>query len=664
MPRLPRLGLLAALFAAAAMPAVAAPARTHVVTPADLAGLAQVEDLDLAADGSRVAYVVRAPGKGRALGPSRIWTVPAAGREPARPLPQGHDGERAPRWSPDGRALAFLFDPGADKPAQLWLAAPYTAPPRQLVALPGAAMALRWSPDGRFIAVTVKGKPNPPEPASGAIEVDRHPAASRLYLVDVAHGTARPLGAPDAVVFDFDWSPDGRRLVARLGEDPGIESFWYRSRIALLDLDGREVQVIDRHATAMHPGFSPDGRSLVYERFNDSGITGTLMVRDLASPAGRAIGAEWPGSLRSAQWSRDGRSLVALGLEHTGAVFLRIDAASGKVAATLGRAQGDLFEFSLAGDGSVAFLGQAADQPGEVWLLAQGQARPLTQTNPQVRQWRLGSVREVNWRDRDGTPLYGVLVLPPDARPGQPLPTLVQLHGGPLDAWWSGWLGSWHEWAQMLASHGYAVFMPNPRGSEGQGRAFAEANARDWGGADFQDVLDGVAMLERERIADPARLAVGGWSYGGFLSAWAATHAGPFKTAIVGAGVTDIAGMELTSDVGRSFIRPYFGDPLAQHALYRAHSPLSYAGDPGIHMPVLILQGDADTRVPPFQAQMFYQALKSAGRTVEMVRYPGGPHWFGGAVGPAYLEDVPRRVLGWLQAQLGDPAARRAGAER
>ena len=159
------------------------------------------------------------------------------------------------------------------------------------------------------------------------------------------------------------------------------------------------------------------------------------------------------------------------------------------------------------------------------------------------------------------------------------------------------------------------------------------------------------AELEKQGVIDPDQIAIGGWSYGGYLSAWASGHAGPFKTAIVGAGMTDLTSMALTTDIGYSFIPSYFGDPVRERARYAAHSPLTYVHD--VHMPVLIMHGEHDARVPVFQGEMFYNALRQQGTPVEMVRYPGAPHWFGGAVGPAYEEDVQQRVLDWLGRYLG-----------
>lgn len=625
-----------------------------VITPTDIATLRQVADAQIAPDGRRVAYTVRAPDSSSRVGPTRVWMATNGDAAAARLLPGSVDGDSSPSWSPDGRSLAFLSTRkanGSGTATRLWLAKPWHAPAHLLGDLDGSISGFRWSPDGKRIAVLLDAGPASPAPASGVVEVDRHPRQARVYLVDVASGLTTPVTAPDMFVFDVDWSPDGQRLVVRYGKGPGLEYFWYRSQVAVIDLQGHRLAELPHHASALHASFAPDGKRVVYGYFNDNGITVSVAIHDLASGRQTRLGANWTGSLRDVQWNPDGRQLIALGFDNLSPRFVSIDAHDGRV--TPGRSlKGDPYAFSRATNGTLAFVASTRQQPEEVWVLNGEKARVLTDTNPQVRDWQVGKLQSVQWRSsRDATTLHGLLMLPANAVAGQPLKMLVQIHGGPYDAWFDGWLGSWHNWAQLLAAHGYAVFMPNPRGSDGRGDAFATANVHDWGGGDFQDILDGVDALEKQGIADPSRLAIGGWSYGGEMSAWAAGHTDRFRTAIMGAAVTDIATMALTSDVGHSFITPYFGDPIRDRARYEAHSPLSFVHD--VQMPVLILHGEKDLRVPVYQGELFYHALKAQGTPVEMVTYPGAPHWFGGAVGTAYEEDVQQRVLTWLDHHLG-----------
>jgi dipeptidyl aminopeptidase/acylaminoacyl peptidase len=226
---------------------------------------------------------------------------------------------------------------------------------------------------------------------------------------------------------------------------------------------------------------------------------------------------------------------------------------------------------------------------------------------------------------------------------------VVHAHGGPFEAWQMGWLGGWYQWEQLLASHGYVVLAPNPRGSQGQGAAFQEANFQDWGGGDFQDVMDGVDLLIKQKIADPARLGIGGWSYGGFMTSWTVTHTDRFKAAVVGAAVTDLYGMSTTTDIAPSYLNEFFGNFVANRKMYDEHSPMRYIE--GCHTPALVLHGDADERVPTFQGEEFYKALRMLGREAQLVRYPREPHIF---TEREHQIDSMQRIIDWYDAHLGN----------
>jgi dipeptidyl aminopeptidase/acylaminoacyl peptidase len=283
-----------------------------------------------------------------------------------------------------------------------------------------------------------------------------------------------------------------------------------------------------------------------------------------------------------------------------------------------------------------------------VWTYSDGRAIALTDTNPQVKEWKLGTEREISWKNsRDGRVIHGILDLPPGYTTGTRSKTIVHVHGGPEEAWTIGWHGNWYNYATMLASHGYAVLLADPRGSEGQGPAFAEANYQDWGGADFQDVMDGVTYLVDQGIADSDRLAIGGWSFGGFMTSWAVTHTDRFKAGMVGAAVTDLYSMAGTTDISPSFEESYFGELQANRSVYDARSPVRFLAQ--CHTPVLVMHGEADERVPISQGEEFYKGLRFLGRTAEMVRYPREPHIF---TEREHQIDSLTRILKWYDEHL------------
>ena len=371
-------------------------------------------------------------------------------------------------------------------------------------------------------------------------------------------------------------------------------------------------------------------------------------VVDVATGQVTKLADAYPGELTAIHWAPDSRALLALSFEQTRSKLVRIDPRDGHVTPVVAF-DGEASGLTASHDGGrFAVALSSPDRPADVWTVAGGKAKVVSQVNPQVAAWKLGKVEQVSWKNsKDGKTIYGVLVTPPGYVPGTPTKMVVQGHGGPEWAWWSGWLGSWHEWAQMLATHGYVVFLPNPRGSDGQGTAFARAVGNDWGGMDYQDILDGVDMLVAKKIADPNRLGIGGWSYGGFLAAWAVTHGNRFKAAVVGAGPVDMTAFSRITDTP-DFPLGYFGEPDTHLAdLDRASS--IRALNAGETTPVLVLHGGEDTRVPTVLGLEFYRGLKLLGKTTEMVRYPREPHWFHE---PAHQEDVQRRVLAWFDHYL------------
>lgn len=630
-------------------------------TPEKIMALRSVGDPQIDRDGRWIAYTVGTPQPRGKPPRSRIWRVPATGPAAARELPAPERAsEEHPRWTADGRHLDFLSNralPGSvQTPAlagtQVWRVDAQGDAAMPLTRSAHDVSAFEVSHDGTRIAyLATDGVDADAQRAADAkddaVRVDHPTRFSRAWVRDLRSGDTRALTAPGLQVHDLAWSPDGRVLALRVSDGTTLNDYWYRSRVVLVDAgSGALGQVLEARASAHPLQWSPDGTRLIYGHLGDHGMTAEITVHDIASGRRTVLGADWDGTLWLARW-QDARTLIGQGQRGVRGSFLRLDAATGR-AREVARPQIPFQSFTTARNGRSAYLGIRDDQPAEVWTLEGGKLAVRTDTHPEVTRWAHGRVRELEWTSsRDGLRITGLLVTPPDWTPGTPLPTLVQGHGGPAWAWWSGWLGSWHDWAQLLATHGYAVFLPNPRGSEGGGRAFAEMVRNDWGGADFQDILDGVDLLEREGVIDPQRLAIGGWSYGGYLSAWAVTHSDRFKTAIVGAGVIDIGAMALTTDTP-DYLPGYFGDPLANRAAYDAHSPIRYVDR--VKVPVLILHGEQDKRVPLSQGEMFYRALKFNGTPVEMVTYPRGPHWF---FEREHGRDVQQRVLDWLDLQLG-----------
>lgn len=685
---------LTALLAAVALIPTAVPAQAPApagaggpITPSDIMALHDMRDVELSPDGKAILFTVTAQMSTFGSPQSTIWRVPADGSAPATRFIVSAGVDASPHWSPDGRSIAFLSNrknplaggadggfefkpdtsggPGvpvdATAPApvgepgaasrQLWVIARDGGEAVPLTALPNDIADFEWSPDGKRIAFLSADPDTAAEKADQAakrdeVVLDQSRHFTRAWVLDLATHVARRISPDGVTVSALGWSPDGTMLAVRATDTTALNDYFYSSRVALLDTaTGKLGPALIDHA-ASEPRWSPDGRKVMSLTIRTPGFIGTgLRVHDLASGRTEAIADAHPGLITNPLWAPDGRGILALSFEKTRTHVVRI--APGGQVSDLAALDGEASDLSTTRGGGMAVAMSTPDRPADVFVLGKGRPRAITTINPQISRWKLGQVREIAWKSsRDGTPIYGTLVTPPGYVAGTPIKLVVQGHGGPEWAWWSGWLGSWHEWAQLLATHGYAVLLPNPRGSDGQGTAFARVVGKDWGGADYQDILDGVDMLVAKKIADPARLGIGGWSYGGFMAAWAVTHGDRFKAAVAGAAPVDMAAMARITDTP-GFTTGYFGEP--QAALADLDRTSSVRLLDRVHTPVLVLHGGDDTRVPPTLGLQFYRGLKLLGKPAEMVRYPREPHWFHE---PAHQEDVQRRVLAWFDRYL------------
>ncbi len=687
----------ALLSCAALLPAQVQPASEQkAMEPADIADLKLVSDPRISPDGKQVVYMVASRGEAGKPRVERIWIVPADGSSGARLLLLGDGSDASPRWSPDGESMAFLSSrknplaggkndafrfslagvkgredvlrteqpsPAPDaaeekKEMQLWLLPVHGGEAQPLTDLSGGVKNIEWSHDGKLIAFVRTDQDTPEERAAKKIKADQAVADhdykfDRLWVYDLARHEARLVTQTDMNVDDYDWSPDGARFIARVSPTPRIDDYWRVSKIVVVDAATGAIQrTVEEHAGYIPPRWSPDGRHVSFSRMTPRRITDVHVVLDLTSGKEISVEQATPGTVEELVWTPDGKSVLGEVIEgaHTGVV--EVNAASGAMAHVSGVEGISSYEGSinLDRDGDAfAYLGQTFTQPDEAWVFRDGKARVLTDTNPQAALWKLGSQREIQWKSSlDGRTIYGVLVLPPGYQAGTRYKTVVHVHGGPEEAWTTGWHGSWYNYAAMLSSHGYVVLLPNPRGSDGQGPEFTEADFQDWGGRDYQDVEDGVDFLVAQGIADPARLAIGGWSFGGYMTAWTVTHTDRFKAAMVGAGVTDIYSMATTTDIAPSFQDGYFGKFATNRQDYDKHSPVRYLDQ--CHTPVLVLHGEADKRVPMSQGQEFYYGLRFLGREAEFVHYPREPHIF---TEREHQRDSLERMLEWYDAHLG-----------
>jgi dipeptidyl aminopeptidase/acylaminoacyl peptidase len=635
------------------------------LTPELIADLAAPIDLELSPDGRRVAYVLMPYSKAEQHGVSAIWIADVDGARPPRRFSAGTAADRQPRWSADGRKIAFLSDRATRGTAQLYL---IEVDGGEATAITPAknkrpVLSFAWSPDGSRIAFTSADEPTDEDQRR---EKERDDADvygerweyARLRLLTLADGAVATLVGGERHIAAMAWSPSGDALAYTVWQTPALDSLEREIAVERVAAAGGEPQLLCRVACYVSSlRWSSDSASLLLEAPYAQRAQSSSAIWSIPAGGGAAwrlaLGeTECAGGL--AQPPAAGRAVarVGRGLEtylawlntRTGALETICSTADDEAPADIGD-----FAVGLADDAlTVAVAGSSGDQPWELWAGQPSMLRRITDHQAALAEVRFGPQEPFRWTAPDGLELDGLLIRPP-AAPAGPLPTVVLVHGGPYHRWSPGLHLRWGDWGQWLATAGYAVLMPNPRGGSGHGERFAAAARADVGGADYADIMAAVDAVVERGIADPRRLGIGGWSQGGFMSAWAVTQTRRFKAAIVGAGPTDWGWMAATSDLP-TFERSLGGsvpwDGVGPHR-HAQLSPLSFARD--VATPVLILHGQNDARVPLNQAISFHRALRDSGATAELVVYPREPH---GIAERTHQIDLLRRVRAWFARWL------------
>ncbi|MFO7271682.1 MAG: S9 family peptidase [Sphaerobacter thermophilus] len=634
-----------------------------VLTADDLLTLKSVNDAQIDPGGRRVAFVVaEASVDYQEPSPrSRIWLVDVAGGEP-RQVSQGPGTDDLPRWSPDGETLAFRSDRKKRGTGQLYLLRSW-AEPELLREFDAGISAIAWAPDGRTIAVIAPdavGR-NRPEGKDWVLFEEEH-AFGRIWLVDVASGEARCLTTGPVHVWELAWSPDGSAIAAIVSDLPYAWS-WYRARLVRIDVATGEVTTLyapERQITG--PVWSPDGRAIVLitSTWSDPGMSGgDVLVVPAAGGAAQPLTAGEPRSYLSLHWVADGR-LFAAALERNRAAICLLDPTGAGRTQTLWAGERFFNVYGtgvdISADGRLVATGMSAPtEPVELWV------GRIADQGPEGVRWArrsavnadfpadlLSPYETLRWTAPDGMEIEGMLVRPRGAgNPPWPLVTLI--HGGPTASWAYGLRPSGPgSWIHLLAARGCAVLLPNPRGSAGYGLAFAEANIGDLGGGDLQDILAGVDACVRDGIADPERLGVGGWSYGGYLTCWAITQTDRFRAAVAGASITNWYSFHGGTNIpgfDEIFLRD---NPFTLDGRYATRSPIFYVDR--VRTPTLFLHGEQDPCCPVGQAYEMTRGLRSRGVEAQCVVYPREPH---GVREREHQRDVMERAVNWFVERLG-----------
>jgi dipeptidyl aminopeptidase/acylaminoacyl peptidase len=641
--------------------------RNHVITPEDVLTIRELNEIKLSPDGKQVAFVVTEPNdpnKPREARASNIWVVPSDGSVAPHPLIPGLKNVSSPRWSPDGQSLAFLSDEAEpnsdvkDKSIQIFLLRNGEQKAARLTSAPGGVDGFEWSPDGKMIAFTTREPASAEQLARKAAGDDaivlseRFIKYSRLWVMNLADGKVTQINKQNLEIFEMAWSPLGDEFAliaapsAKRGE-PGNLSLVVVSRAT-----GEVVRTLSKNVCSITGllRWSPDASWITFLEIppNRDDANFWLSLAPAKGGAVRPLLKDYSGTVLTPEWTPDSKSLLAQSIEGTKQVISKIDLNTGafqKIADVMQSQWGD----GLSSNGeSIAYFAQTPESANDVWIVEKNTPpRRITDFNPQTKSWAFGNVSEIVWKNsKDGLTRRGVLITPPDYKAGKLYPTVINTHPGDTAFWIGFHAGKWWDWGQLLASNGYVVFLPNTRGVTGEGAAM-HATISNWGEMAYQDLLDGVDYLIAQKIADPNRLGIGGWSNGGFMTEYTITRTTRFKAAVAQAGHSDffsLYGVSYLRDVFRqtSGESPYFN-----RKWYDDHSPITLIKN--CRTPTLLLHGEFDSGVPVGQAYEFYTGLKDAGVETDLVIYPRERHSI-----QEYLHqiDVQKRMLAWFDKHL------------
>ena len=590
---------------------------------------------------------------------SAIYASDISTPKPRR-ISAGGKSENDIAWSRDSKQIAFLSDAATSGQQQLYLAPANGSAPRKLTNAKGFLASPGWSPDGKTIALLftenaerAAGPLVAEKPQTGVIK--EAVTEQRLTLVDVASGKLRQISPADMYVYEYDWSLDGQRFVATAARGNG-DNNWYIAQIYTISAVGGEMKSIYKPPVDSQiavPAWSPDGKTVAFISgimSDEPAVGGDIFI--VPAEGGQARNVT-PGMKASASWLTwmPGGAKILFGEDVDGeSGVATVDPASGSIE-TLSHvpeqytANGWGTAVSLSADGrSAAVIRQSLAHPPEIWAGAIGQWKQITSRNANLKPaW--GEAKSVHWQN-EGFNLQGWLLYPRNFDATKKYPMVVLVHGGPSSMVHSSWPGS-HSFGIALSGDGYFVFMPNPRGSYGEGEAFTRANVKDFGYGDFRDIMTGVDQVLKEAPIDEHQLGITGWSYGGYMTMWAVTQTNRFAAAVAGAGLANLQSYYGENQIDQWMI-PFFGASVYDDPqVYAKSSPITFIKK--AKTPTLVLVGDSDGECPTPQSYEFWHALKTLNVETELVVYEHEGHAF---ADPTHQRDVIERVAAWFDQHL------------
>ncbi|HKX83643.1 MAG TPA: S9 family peptidase [Pyrinomonadaceae bacterium] len=591
-------------------------------------------------DGKHVAYTVNdavmTADKSEFV--SQIWLATTDGKENVQ-LTFNEKSSTSPKWSPDGRSIAFLSN-RKDNRNNIYVMRIAGGEAEMITDQKAAVSGFQWSPDGKSIAFMMSDAKTDEEEKNDKGKndfrwVDENAKMSRLYLVPLAkdaNGKREPrkLTNDSRSVTSFDWSPGGAKIAFAHVKDPKVD-YWPSSDVSIVDVaSGNVTALASTGAAEGDPRYSPDGKWIAMS-VSDLPVrwaqSNTINIVSTAGGTPRVMAATHDGQPGMIGWSSDGTKIYISEAKGTTTAIYLLDVASNTLTEPHpSRSVYSSISISQPTD-YLAGVAQKADMPSAILVGRFSDSQPviISAANAEFAKIPVGKTEVVKWKSKDGREIEGLLTYPVGYAAGTKVPLILNIHGGPAGVFQQNFIGGRGVYPlATLSARGFAILRPNPRGSSGYGTEFRRANIKDWGFGDYQDLMTGVDKVIDMGVADPNRLGVMGWSYGGYMTSWIITQTKRFKAASAGAPVTNLMSFNGTADIP-AFIPDYFGGQSWEiPEVYSKHSAMFNIK--GASTPTLIQHGDADVRVPISQGYELYNALRQQGVPTRMIVLPRQPH--------------------------------------
>lgn len=618
-------------------------------------------------DGNKVLYTVREAvmTTDRSEYVNQIFLCNADGSNTIQ-LTKAEKNSSSPQWSPDGKWISFTS--ARDGKNNLYIMAIAGGEAEKITDTKTGVGNYKWNEQGNAIAFTMGDESSDMEEKNKKSKNDwyfyeEEPKQNRLYVIwpdkkDTADKRVqKSLTKSDRNVISFDWSPDGKQIVYAHGKTPKVNDNIY-SDIGIVNIETGGIKtLVNSGAGETSPVFSPDGKWIAFLISEDPVVWAGKNWINIISADGATVKklAETPNhSVNIAGWSQDGRFLYVSESNHTLTSVYKLNV-DGKEIIEWNRGSKDLIGgISMNNTGThLGFVLQNTSTAPEAFISSLINFSPvkITAINAGIAGKPLPKTEVIKWKSFDGTEIEGLLTYPLNYEAGKKYPLILNIHGGPAGVFSQNFIAG-NQGTYPIAAFAEAgnfVLRPNPRGSTGYGVTFRLANQRDWGGADYKDLMAGVDHVIKMGVADADKLGVCGWSYGGFMSSWVVGHTNRFKAASIGAPVVDLVHQNLTDDIG-GFLPSYMkSDPWNDWAVYDEHSPLRFVQN--VKTPVMLQHGEADVRVPISNAYMFYNALKRRNIPVRLLVLPRQPH---GPIEPRMVLKTQQTNLEWFGKYIGE----------